>query len=108
MFVAKIEWREMIDQYQNNRVLSLIVLMSILFLSSYFAIASAETMMCRNDDSDKSCKGSERTDVLVGNKNSNRMNGLEGTDYILGLFGNDYMIGYNGSDTLVGLSLIHI
>src|ERR1044071_2541832 len=75
-------------------------LILILFLVSQYNISSAETIMCKNED--KSCKGSEKTDVLVGNKNSNRMNGLEGTDYMLGLFGDDYLIGYNGSDTLVG------
>ena len=72
------------------RFLFLFVLVSILFLSPYYENADADTVMCKNDNSDNSCEGSENTDVLVGNKNSNRMNGLEGTDYILGLFGNDY------------------
>lgn len=75
-------------------------LVIILFLISNYNVSIAETIMCKNED--KSCKGSEKTDVLVGNKNSNRMNGLQGTDYMLGLFGDDYLIGYNGSDTLVG------
>ena len=73
----------------------------ILFLSSYSNIVNGKTIICQNENK-KSCKGSERTDVLVGNKNSNKMNGLQGTDYIIGLFGNDYIIGYNGSDSLMG------
>jgi Ca2+-binding RTX toxin-like protein len=85
------------------RIFMLFALVSILFLASFYHIASAETIMCKKDTNDtKSCKGSVRTDVLIGNKNSNKMNGLQGTDYIIGLFGNDYLIGYNGTDTLVG------
>jgi Ca2+-binding RTX toxin-like protein len=82
------------------RILMTFVLSSLLFLAWYHYSASAETVMCKNVT--KSCKGSEKTDVLVGNKNSNKMNGLQGTDYIIGLFGNDYLIGYNGTDTMVG------
>lgn len=83
-----------------KRIFLLSGLVIILFLASQYNVSSAETIMCKNED--KSCKGSEKTDVLVGNKNSNRMNGLQGTDYMLGLFGDDYLIGKNGSDTLVG------
>ena len=82
------------------RVMAIFAIVFILFLSSYYNIVSAETIMCKNIK--KSCKGTERTDVLVGNKNPNKMNGLQGTDYIIGLFDDDYLIGYNGTDTLVG------
>jgi hypothetical protein len=49
------------------RVMAIFALVFILFLSSYYNIVSAETIMCKNIK--KSCKGTERTDVLVGNKN---------------------------------------
>jgi Ca2+-binding RTX toxin-like protein len=83
------------------RIVVLSGIICILFLSSSSNNVNGKTIICQNENK-KTCKGSERTDVLVGNKNSNKMNGFQGTDYIIGLFGNDYIIGYDGSDSLIG------
>lgn len=69
----------------------------VLFYSLSYETANADIIECK-----KICRGSDGTDVLVGNRHSNRMNGLDGTDFIIGLFGNDRIVGYNGSDFLMG------
>lgn len=85
---------------RNYRIIGLFGLICILFLSSYHLMVSAETTLCKHEK--RTCKGTDRTDVLIGNRGSNRMNGLQGSDYILGLAGNDRIVGYNGTDSLIG------
>jgi Ca2+-binding RTX toxin-like protein len=84
----------------NLRIIGLVTLLCILFSSFYHLITSAETTMCENGK--VTCKGTEKMDVLIGNKETNKMNGLQGSDYILGLSGNDNIIGDNGTDSLIG------
>ena len=53
-------------------------------------MANAEIIICRNYNAVKSCNGSERVDVLVGNNSFNKMYGFQSTIYIPTIFGNDY------------------
>ena len=85
---------------RNYRIMGLVTLLCILFSSSYHIITNAETTMC--EDGKMTCKGTDKMDVLIGNKETNKMNGLQGSDYILGLSGNDNIIGDNGTDSLIG------
>ena len=90
-----------IRSYSEVRILGLFGLVFILFCLILCEDVTAKTVLC-DENVKKTCKGTDRTDVLVGDSHSNKMNGLQGNDYIIGLFGNDYIIGYNGSDTLLG------
>ena len=85
---------------RNRRIMVLVTLLCILYSSSYHLITSGETTLCESGKT--TCKGTDKTDVLIGNKETNKINGLQGSDYILGLSGNDNITGDNGTDSLIG------
>jgi Ca2+-binding RTX toxin-like protein len=86
----------------NYSLFSLLILfhMATLVLPFNYYQANAEIIECEHEKN--TCKGTDRMDVIIGDKSPNKINGLEGTDYIIGLFGDDYIIGYNGSDFIFG------
>ena len=60
---------------RNYRIIGPVILLCILFSSSYPLITYAETTMC--EDGKRTCVGTEKMDVLIGNKETNKMNGLQ-------------------------------
>jgi hypothetical protein len=59
---------------RNHRILVLVTLLCILFSSSYHLITSGETTLCESGKT--TCKGTDKMDVLIGNKETNKMIGL--------------------------------
>jgi Ca2+-binding RTX toxin-like protein len=86
--------------YGKIRFLLVSGFFSLVFCFILFDGVAADTVQC--DEIGKTCNGTEKSDVIVGNRHMNKINGLEGNDFIIGLFGNDRLTGSNGSDTLLG------